>query len=266
MPDAIDHVLIACADPDVAAKAVEAQLGLRVTGSGRHTALGTFNRLIWLGDSFIELIGIEARKLAEASWVGRPVVQAADAGGGFATWAAATAQLGQEVDRLRAGGSDLADPVAGERIRPDGRIVRWTLAAAPSLGPLEPPFLIEHDMTAAEWSPAERDERAAQDHPIGGPVRFETVELPAPDVPRVTGRYLRTVGIGPFRPSLAGRGARDATVGAHTIRFVPTRSAGWPIATLHLRVVASGTASSHPTGTELRDVELLGCRWLIRAG
>src|SRR5664279_4167440 len=108
MPDAIDHVLIACADPDVAAKAVETQLGLRVTGSGRHTALGTFNRLIWLGDS----------------------------------------------------------------------------------------------------------------------------------------------------------GARDATVGAHTIRFVPTRSAGWPIATLHLRVAAS----SHPTGTELRDVKLLGCRWLIRAG
>lgn len=261
MPDAIDHVLIACADPDVAARAVEAQLGLRASGSGRHTALGTFNRLIWLGDSFIELIGIEARKLAEASWVGRPVVQAADAGGGFATWAAATRVIRDEVKQVRASGSDLGDPIAGERVRPDGRIVRWILAAAPSLGPFEPPFLIEHDLTAAEWSPAERDDRAAQDHPIGGPVRFETLELPAPDVPLVTRRYLRTVGIGPFRPSLSGRGARDASVGPHTIRIVPNRSAGWPIATLHLRVAAS----AQPSGTGLRDVEMLGCRWLIRA-
>jgi hypothetical protein len=262
MPDSIDHVLIACADPDGAAEAVEAQLGLRATGAGRHTALGTFNRLIWLGDSFIELIGIEARKLAEASWAGQPVVQAADAGGGFATWAAASRQIRVEVSQLRSQGSDLSDPVAGERIRPDGRIVRWTLAAAPSLGPLEPPFLIEHDPNAAEWSTTERQGRAIEHHPIGGSVRIETLELPAPDVPLATRRYLRTVGIGPFRPSLAGRGARDASVGPHTVRFVPQSSAGWPIATLHLRAAVPLS----PPGSELRNVKLLGCRWLIQAG
>jgi hypothetical protein len=262
MPHAIDHILIACPDPDQGARDFEAQLGLRATGSGRHTALGTFNQLIWLGDSFIELIGIEARKLAEASWVGRPVLRAADAGGGFAMWAAATRGIHEEVAALRARGSDLGDPASGERVRPDGRIVRWTLAEAPSMGPLEPPFLIEHDMTAAEWSEAEQAERAAQRHPIGGPVRFETLELPAPDIPLATRNYLRTVGIGPFRPSLAGRGARDATVGPHTIRFVPSHAEGWPIATIHL--VAGGTAEAD--GTVLRDLELLGCRWLIRAG
>ncbi|HEY7936448.1 MAG TPA: VOC family protein [Candidatus Limnocylindrales bacterium] len=262
MPHAIDHVLIACPDPDQGARDFEAQLGLQATGSGRHTALGTFNQLIWLGDSFIELIGIEARKLAEASWVGRPVLRAADAGGGFAMWAAATRGILEEVAALRARGSDLGDPVDGERVRPDARIVRWTLAEAPSMGPLEPPFLIEHDMTAAEWSEAEQAERAAQRHPIGGPVRFEVLELPAPDIPLATRRYLRTVGIGPFRPSLAGRGARDATIGPHTIRFVPGHDEGWPIATIHLRV--SETADSD--GTVLRDVELLGCRWIIRAG
>jgi hypothetical protein len=263
MPHAIDHILISCQDPEAAAAAVETELGLEATGAGRHTALGTFNRLIWLGDSFIELIGIEARKLAEASWVGRPVVRAAEAGGGFAMWAAATRGIREEVDQLRARGSDLSDPIAGERVRPDGRIVRWMLAEAPSLGPLEPPFLIEHDMTAAEWSPAERDERAAQHHPIGGPVRFETLELPVPDIPLATRRYLRTVGIGPFRPSLAGRGARDASVGPHTVRFVPGHSPGWPTASVHLRVAAP-LAGVEP-GTVLRNLELFGCRWLIRA-
>src|ERR1035437_4796234 len=261
MPHAIDHILISCQDPEAAAAAVETELGLEATGAGRHTALGTFNRLIWLGDSFIELIGIEARKLAEASWVGRPVVRAAEAGGGFAMWAAATKGIREEVDQLRARGSDLSDPIAGERVRPDGRIVRWMVAEGPSLGPLEPPFLIEQQRTPLKGSPAKRGERAAQHPPIGGPVRFETLELPAPDIPLATRRYLRTVGIGPFRPSLAGRGARDASVAPHTIRIVPNRSAGWPIATLHLRVAAS----AQPTGTGLRDVELLGCRWLIRA-
>ena len=85
MPDAIDQIVIACSDPDAAADEIQARLGLRATGAGRRTAVGTFNRLIWLGDTFIELIGVEARKLAEASWIGRPVLAAADAGGGFAT-------------------------------------------------------------------------------------------------------------------------------------------------------------------------------------
>jgi hypothetical protein len=262
MPDAIDHVLIACADPAQAAVELEARLGLAATGSGRHTALGTFNQLIWLGDSFIELIGIEARKLAEASWVGRPVLRAADAGGGFAMWAASTTGIRAEVAALRAGRSEIADPIDGERVRPDGRVVRWTLAESPSMGPLEPPFLIEHDTTAAEWSPAEQEERAAQRHPIGGPVRFDTLELPAPDIPAATRRYLRSVGIGPFRPSLAGRGARDASIGPHTIRFVPSRAGGWPTATIHLRATLDGVAA----GTEVRNLELFGCRWIIRAG
>jgi hypothetical protein len=262
MPDAIDHVLIACADPAQAAVELEARLGLAATGSGRHSALGTFNQLIWVGDSFIELIGVEARKLAEASWVGRPVLRAADAGGGFAMWAAATTGIRAEVAALRAAGSDLADPIHGERVRPDGRVVRWAFADSASMGPLEPPFLIEHDLGAAEWSVAERADRAAQRHPVGGPVRFDTLELPSPDIPLATRRYLRTVGIGPFRPSLAGRGARDATVGPHTIRFVPSRADGWPVATLHLRAALDGV----PAGSEVRTVALLGCRWLIRAG
>jgi hypothetical protein len=262
MPDSIDHILVACIDPDRAVRAIETELGLRSTGSGRHPALGTFNHLIWLGDSFVELIGIEDRDLAGATWVGRPVVQAVDAGGGFATWAAATHRIRAEVPELRAQGSDVSEPIPGERVRPDGRVVRWTLSAPSALGPLEPPFLIEHDLAAAEWSPAEQAERAAQRHPIGGPVRLDTLELPAIDLPRTTARYLRTTGIGPFRPSLAGRGARDATVGPHTIRLVPSREPGWPMATIHLRVGDPAAA----TGTLLRDVDLLGCRWLIRAG
>lgn len=265
MPDAIDHIVIACSDPDAAVEEIEARLGLQATGGGRHTALGTFNRLIWLGDAFIELIGVEARKLAEASWIGRPVLAAADAGGGLATWAAVSNRIADEAADLRAAGSLIQEPRAGERVRPDGRVVRWTLAVALPLGPLEPPFLIEHDPAAAEWGSADRAEREAQRHPVGGPVRLVALELPAPDVRRATDRYLRTVGIGPFRPSLAGHGARDAALGPHTVRFVPDPGSGWPVATIHLRVPASGNRPGLASPSIDLDERILGCRWRLRA-
>ena len=59
-------------------------------GGGRHETLGTFNRLVWLGDTYLELIGVFDRAIAERSWVGAPTVRALDAGGGLATWAVAT--------------------------------------------------------------------------------------------------------------------------------------------------------------------------------
>ncbi len=46
----IDHIVLACADPDAAARELEERVGLRSAGGGRHEALGTFNRLVWLGD------------------------------------------------------------------------------------------------------------------------------------------------------------------------------------------------------------------------
>ena len=264
----IDHVVIACADPDAAALELEETAGLRAGGGGRHDALGTFNRLVWLGDSYLELIGVFDRALAERSWIGAPTVRALDAGGGLATWAAASDDIGADLARLRVAGSSLGDDRPGERRRPDGAVVRWRLAAPPILGPEEPPFLIEHDLDAAEWSPGERASRATRAHPVGGPVRLETLEIGVVD-PGATGlRILRTAGIGPFRPSLTGGGARDASLGAQTVRLRPTRriaAGSRPLVTLHLRVEAAG-ADAGTTGrpVEARTVSSLGCRFVLR--
>ena len=60
----IDHLVIAVRDPDAAAATMEADLGLAVTGGGRHEHAGTFNRLAFLGDTYLELIGVFDRALA----------------------------------------------------------------------------------------------------------------------------------------------------------------------------------------------------------
>lgn len=179
----VDHIVIAVHDPDAAASTLDAELGLRATGGGRHPALGTFDRLVWFGDSYLELLGVEDEALAAASWIGVPALAVLRTGReGLATWAVAVTDLAAEVAAARARGGELAGPIPGERVRPDGRVVRWMLATGGPLGPAEPPFLIEHDTTAAEWTDAERAVRAAERHPIGGPVRLASFEIAPPAI------------------------------------------------------------------------------------
>ena len=243
----IDHLVIAVADPDEAASTLESSLGLTPGGGGRHDALGTFNRLVWLGDTYLELIGVFDETLAAASWVGVPATRALAAGGGLATWAVASDDLRDDVEALRAQGSDLSGLIAGERLRPDGRVVRWRLAAAPELDRELPPFLIEHDASSAEWTPAERTARLA------GSARLTTLELTVSDVSTTIGQYLRTTGLR-FRPSLAGQGAREAAIGAQSVRLRPRRDPQTPAVTIHLAITgASGEA------------DLLGCHWIVRS-
>jgi glyoxalase-like protein len=248
----IDHLVIAVADPDQGAAQLEQELGLAATGGGRHDALGTFNRLIWLGDSYLELVGVFDRRLAESSWLGAPTLRTLETGGGLATWAIATDELDRDLVALGAAGSDLGQPIAGDRRRTDGRIVHWRISLPPHLGPGEPPFLIEHSPTSAEWTPTDRATRSAQRHPIGGPVRIEALELPVDDVNASIQRLLRTTGLR-FRPSLSGGGSRDADIGGQIVRLRPRRG-------------GSGSAVIRLTAPipEPRTAELLGCRWFVR--
>lgn len=244
MLQGIDHLVIAVADPDAAVADLARRLGLTPGGGGRHEALGTYNRLVWLGDTYLELIGVFDPELAAASWVGAPTLRALEHGGGLATWAIATDAIDDDVSDLRARGSDLAEPAAGERRRPDGKVVRWRLAAAPRLDLGLPPFLIEHDSGAAEWTPVDRATRA------DGTAHLTVLELSVDEVNRTSQAFLRSVGLR-FRPSLTGGGARDANVARQTVRLRPRRGTDAPSSTVH--VLIRGRAAA--------DIELLGVRW-----
>ena len=103
----IDHLVIAVHDPDASAAALEADLGIAFTGGGRHEAWGTFNRLAFLGDTYVELIGVFDRALVASSGtaVGRAALAVLDAGAeGLATFALATDDIAGDVARLQAAG------------------------------------------------------------------------------------------------------------------------------------------------------------------
>jgi hypothetical protein len=243
----IDHLVIAVRSPEAAAEVLARDLGLAVTGGGRHEAMGTYNRLAFLGDAYIELIGVFDAGLVRSSSsfaVGNAALAQLEARGeGLATYALASDDVRGDVARLRAAGSPIAEPVAGQRARPDGELVRW-VTAFPALGPERAPFLIEHELAGAEWGPDARAARAAFRHPGGGRVRLAGVELPAAGpggAAAVVREYGTVLGIA------FSEGWRTA-VGEQQI--VLREDAGTPVVTLH-----------GETGTEPMEVARFGVTW-----
>jgi hypothetical protein len=136
----LDHVLIAVADLVAAGREVEARHGLTSIEGGRHPDWGTANRIVPLGESYLELVAVvdeaEAAESAFGSWVAR----AAPAGAKPLGWAVRTNKLDEVARRL---GVVVA---AGSRATRGGQLRRWRsagieqAAAESSL-----PFFIEWD-------------------------------------------------------------------------------------------------------------------------
>src|SRR4051812_732967 len=54
----LDHVIYGTADLDVAQRRIERELGLDVLAGGRHVGQGSHNRIVPLGDGYLELMAI----------------------------------------------------------------------------------------------------------------------------------------------------------------------------------------------------------------
>ena len=244
----IDHLVIACADPDAAASELESLLGLVATGGGRHPGRGTFNRIAWLADgSYLELIGVDDPDAALQQPVGAAAVRALEAhGGGLATYALRDDDIQMTSAALAAIGS-FGPVVHGSRTRPDGELVEWwTAFPNGDLGPDTAPFIIQHAYTGAEWGNEALAERSRFRHPIGSPVALARLDLAAGDPPSTAASLHEQLGIDFW--AVADLAVAD--VGPHVIRLVPRREMSVPaVVTLAAEIEAPRTA------------ELLGLRF-----
>jgi hypothetical protein len=105
MPSGIDHVVIAVADPDASAAELTEKVGLASTAGGRHEGLGTFNRIAFLGDAYLELMGVEDAAAAHGWAIGRAAARALEAGRGFATYGLVDEAIRVTVPHLQVNGS-----------------------------------------------------------------------------------------------------------------------------------------------------------------
>lgn len=152
---AVDHVVIGVDDLDVAASALMSRLGLTAAGGGRHPGWGTANRVVPLGDTYVELVTVVDQAEADGSPFGRWVTAMLDGAPGVG-WAVRTMDLDAVAARL---GLEIG---AGSRTTGSGALLRWRIAgvtesrAEPAL-----PFFIEWgDGTALPG-------RAPVSHPAG---------------------------------------------------------------------------------------------------
>jgi hypothetical protein len=244
----IDHLVIACADPDAAASELESTLGIVAGGGGRHEGHGSWNRIAWLADgSYLELIGIDDASLAGQSPVGAAAIRALEEhGGGLATFALRTDDLEATVAGLRAGASSFGQVVPGSRARDDGEVVQWWTSVPEATLSTTLPFLIEHAYSGAEWGADALAERAGFRHPIGSPVILARLDLAAAEPAAAAAGLHDELGIDFW--AVADLAVAD--VGPHVIRLVPRREMPVPA------VIVLGAEIDTP-----RTAHLLGLRF-----
>ena len=163
---AIDHVIIAVRDLDLAAKRFEDSFGLVSVAGGRHPRHGTGNRIIPMAGSYVELMAVVDRPEAEQSPMGRRVLDLTRIGDRPAALCLRTDDLASVCARLG------LEALPMERTTPDGRVLSWHLAGlGQMLGPESLPFFIEWHVT-----PGDHPATAVVDHP-GGAAAIERVDI-----------------------------------------------------------------------------------------
>jgi len=247
MPSGIDHVVIAVADPDASAAELTEKVGLAFTAGGRHEGLGTFNRIAFLGDAYLELMGVEDAAAAQGWAIGRAAVRALEAGGGFATYGLVDEAIRVTVPRLQVNGSRIGPVEHGSRELPEGGRVEWLSATPSELGPDRPPFLIRHLDDGAEWGADALAARRAFVHPLGSPAVIERLDLAIPDPQALAADCYRDLDL----EFWAVGSMAVCSVGGHVIRLVSNA----PETTIVIRAVVDAT----------RTVRTLGVRFEIQA-
>lgn len=126
MLSCVDHLVYATADLDRGIAEIEALLGIRAVSGGRHAAWGTCNALVGLGPRcYLEILAPDPD--ASTRPAGRLFGLESLGSSRLLTWVANGTRLEQLRDAAAAKGVVLGDVLSGERQRPDGGVLRWTL-------------------------------------------------------------------------------------------------------------------------------------------
>lgn len=136
----VDHVIYAVTDLEAAGARFVEELGLASVEGGRHPGWGTANRIVPLGEAYLELVTVVDSEEAASSYFGRPILEALATREQLVGWAVATDDLDSIARRLS------LDVARGTRTKADGTTLSWQLAGvARALDTSVFPFFIEWD-------------------------------------------------------------------------------------------------------------------------
>ena len=123
---------------DLAATAARLRaVGLDVQEGGTHPQFGTRNMVVPLGRSYLELLAVEDRAVAEQALFGQTLLALTADGDRLVRWSIRTDRIDEVAEDL---GIDIDER---SRLHPDGRTLRWRSAGmTPSLLDPSRPFFM----------------------------------------------------------------------------------------------------------------------------
>src|SRR5581483_883291 len=191
----LDHIIIGVNDLERATRIFQQDLGLAVSGGGIHPTGGTANRIIVIGDTYLELITVRNRAEAQQSMLDRLAK-----GDGYLNFVLASNDIYADSKAMVERGISIIGPNAGELRSADGRWRGWvrTDVERPDLTQ-HYPFIIQHDSTGEErrrrlagWTPPPQ-------HPLGA-TRILSTTLVVTNLAEATARFQHIYGLTPSTP------------------------------------------------------------------
>jgi hypothetical protein len=142
---AIDHVILVVTDLEDAAAELFRRHGLASVPGGRHQGHGTANRIVPLGDTYLELMGCVDEAEAATSPMGRWVLRHRD----LDLIPRAVCLRTDDIDGVASALGEV--PLAMHRVRTDGVRLPWRLAGLEGmLGPQGLPFFIQWEVSPGD--------------------------------------------------------------------------------------------------------------------
>lgn len=142
----LDHIIIGVNDLELATTIFSQKLGLAASGGGIHPSGGTANRIIVIGDTYLELITVRAPGEAQQSILDRLAKRE-----GYLNFVLSSNDIEAESKAMRSRGVSIIGPKEGQLRSADGRTRRWSRIDVERPDMVQPyPFLIQHDSTDEE--------------------------------------------------------------------------------------------------------------------
>lgn len=198
----LDHIIIGVQNLEQAEQVFSQKLGLAVSGGGIHPSGGTANRIIVIGDTYIELIAVDRPEEAQPG-----ILKRLAKGDGYLNFVLSSNDIEADSAAMEQRGVSIFGPTPGQLRSADGRTRGWKRTDVERAELAQHyPFIIQHDSTGearrsrlAGWQTPPR-------HPLGvTQVRSTTIVVA--DLGEATRRFQHIYGL---QPSESFTGEADA--------------------------------------------------------
>ncbi|MGN1402360.1 MAG: VOC family protein [Bacillus sp. (in: firmicutes)] len=193
-----DHVVHFVESPEEAKEEL-LRLGLHAVSGGKHESFGTYNSLSYFGLSYIELIGVFDKSLAELKAEAPYSLRESIAQGGYVEAltriALRSENLEAEAERFRALGLEVHGPTPMSRKRTDGSVLTWKLlfVGKPDEQP-DLPFFIQWEQSDEDRKADLKKQGTMASHNLGE-VALSSVGIAVHDREATVERWARYLGL-----------------------------------------------------------------------